>query len=462
MSNATRATNNPQDSNFHSKTTKITIIGAGWAGLTCAYELLKAGYANVNIIEAAPQAGGRARGVNFGKLTIDNGQHLLIRGYEHTLQLLQEIDPNYLENFRENPFEILSKNSNKLFHFKLINNNFLPHLLNLLLSVLLTKSFTLTDKIRLLRFSISMMHLQFSIKEDMSVENLLNKYQLSSDIIQKFFAPIVVSTMTTPISSASAQVFLNILKITFFTKRHNSNLLFATTDLTTLFVTPLVDKIISLGGKIEYNKLINNISIEKTTHNPHHIYTHSNKQQSNVETDILILATPPWQASKLINQIPQLINLRAQLDKFTFEPITSIYLELAQPLDLEKPMVGLIGNHAHWIFEHSAGNKNIASIVISSQDHRLNRSQLPKEQIAQQVIEEIKQIYAITQIINIKYIQEKRAAFSCNVLANQTRPSKTTIFPNIFLAGDYTTSGYPSTLEGAVLSGKIVAKIIDR
>ena len=66
------------------------VIGGGWAGLAAAVTLA-ANDIPVTLIESAKQLGGRARCAPFGKETVDNGQHLLIGAYEHTLSLLQQI-----------------------------------------------------------------------------------------------------------------------------------------------------------------------------------------------------------------------------------------------------------------------------------------------------------------------------------------------------------------------------------
>jgi hydroxysqualene dehydroxylase len=66
----------------------IIIVGAGWAGLACALTLTSQNQ-KVLLLEASPQAGGRARGVLFGEDLVDNGQHLFIGAYQHTLSLLK-------------------------------------------------------------------------------------------------------------------------------------------------------------------------------------------------------------------------------------------------------------------------------------------------------------------------------------------------------------------------------------
>ncbi|HSX20776.1 MAG TPA: FAD-dependent oxidoreductase, partial [Gammaproteobacteria bacterium] len=75
----------------------IIIVGAGWAGLSCAYELTKSGH-KVTVIEAAPQIGGRARAVQFNDQVVDNGQHIALGAYNTMRGLMHELnlDPHKL------------------------------------------------------------------------------------------------------------------------------------------------------------------------------------------------------------------------------------------------------------------------------------------------------------------------------------------------------------------------------
>jgi squalene-associated FAD-dependent desaturase len=453
---------------------KVIIVGAGWAGLSCAYELLKHGV-QVTILEAAPQAGGRARGVKFGDCNVDNGQHLLIGGYQQTLKLITELSSSIEENFFKQNFEIFSKKINPSFpllkdnvaqdyYFKLITSTtkVKSHKINLLTSLIKTYAFSLKDKIIFLKFSLTMIKKNFKLKHDISAEQLLASYKFSKQIISNFFEPMIVSTMTTPMHSASAQIFLNIMQATFFTHATFSNLLFAKKDLTSLFVTPIVAQILKLGGDIKYNHRVKQICLAETPQHlarqtPGAIEIHSNDEI--LKSDFVVLATQPWQTSKVIENISALASLNQALQQITFESIINIYFEFASPVHGQRTMTGVINGYTHWIFSPSAGNSHIACAVISAPGEDLKN--LSKEQIIKVVSEELTQIYPhLPTIINIKYIQEKRAAFSCTPHINALRPTSQTKVANLFIAGDYINTGYPSTLEGAVISGQQAARAI--
>ena len=99
--------------------TETIVIGAGWAGLACAYELIKAGH-TVTIIEAAPQAGGRARTVLFQNYVLDNGQHIAIGAYTYLRTLLHELKLAEQDYFKFLPFELFTLGKTKQ-NFKLLH-----------------------------------------------------------------------------------------------------------------------------------------------------------------------------------------------------------------------------------------------------------------------------------------------------------------------------------------------------
>lgn len=83
----------------------IVVVGAGWAGLACAFRLVQQGLP-VLVLEAAPQAGGRARGISFGREQVDNGQHLLVGACSHTLSFIKHLGLRESDLLERKPFEL--------------------------------------------------------------------------------------------------------------------------------------------------------------------------------------------------------------------------------------------------------------------------------------------------------------------------------------------------------------------
>src|SRR5262249_45830271 len=147
------------------------------------------------------------------------------------------------------------------------------------------------------------------------------------------------------------------------------------------------------------------------------------------------------------------------LQKFRYQPITTVYLRYPTPIRLKTPMIGIIHGIGHWIFDRFvAGQPDILSIVMTGFGPH---SDLNHTTLVEKVASEISRLFPrLPAHLDYRVICEKRAAFSCDVGINDYRPLNTSPLSNLFLAGDYTQTGYPATLEGAIQSGVKAAQCI--
>jgi squalene-associated FAD-dependent desaturase len=434
---------------------KVIVVGAGWAGLSAAVILAQNGI-TATLLEAAPQAGGRARSISFNQYQLDNGQHLLLGAYQQTLSLLQSIGLSESNLFSRTALRLWIESSNAGIDLKLNN---LPFPLNLMLAFITAKGFSKGERSAALRFYRALTILQFEIKEDISVQELLQEYRQPASLIAHLWAPLTLAALSTPIEQASAQVFLQVLKNTFAQKNKHSNFLFPRTDLSNLFPKPVIAYLKQKNVTLAYNERVQSLVIEKGI--CHGVQT---KKQS-YETTEIILAIPPDKAAELLspylNAHPKLLDCHQQLQQFRYQPITTVYLEFDKPVNLPYPMLGLVQQTGHWLFDRSTVSQpNILSIVITGRGQHLEMSQ---QALVDTLLRELKQKFPnLGSLIlqNFKVITEKQAAFSCRVGVDYHRPSATLPIPGITLAGDYTQSGYPASLEAAVQSGVTAAQLV--
>lgn len=421
------------------------IVGAGWAGLSAAFTLAQKGM-KVTLLEAAPQAGGRARSVFFPPEQVDNGQHLLLGAYHHTLKILAAIGISEQSVFLRTPLRLLLKNvsSNDSEIDLKINNLAFPF--NLILGIISSKGLSNGERMAALRFCRIIRAKQFKIDQDISVEALLLQYKQPPRLIRHLWAPIALATLSTPIYLASAQVFLKVLKDSFTHKTTNAHSLLPIQDLSQVFPNPLLQFLIQKGSRIVYHQRVENLLIADDQCIG--IQTASEKWMS----DKIILATPPDTTAQLLNASPLLANIQQQLLTLQYQPITTVYLRFKDPIHLPHPMIGVIGGMAQWIFDRRfAGQPHIMSLVISGHGPH---SSLDKTTLISLILQEVNSLLPHLEApIAYKIICEKKAAFSCEVGINQQRPQVQTPIKGLCLAGDYTQTEYPATLEGAVRSG---------
>lgn len=437
---------------------KIAVVGAGWAGLSCAVGLIDAGH-EVQVFEAAPILGGRARYADWQQhtatLRVDNGQHILLGAYTETLKLLQHIGVNLMQVLRRSPLTLHTPTVDQTgLHLHLPK---LPAPLHLAVGLLTALGLSWADKKTAARMMRALQNKQWQLLGDCSVTELLDLYQQPARLSQALWHPLCFAALNTPPALASAQVFVNVLRDSLGGTRVASDLLLPTTDLTALFPQAAAAYIEQRGGEILMRTNLTSIGI---THGGYLLQT----AQKSWFAEAVVLAIPPYRMVELMaglaTEIPALVPLVHQATQFKYQSITTAYLQYAAPCKLPFAMCGLHENHAQqhygqWVFDRAAltGQTGLLAVVISADGAHL---QLENEVLALKLDQQLRQHFpALPEFQASKIITEKRATHACTV--GLQKPEMQTGLPGLYLAGDYLDSEYPGTLEAAVRSGQRVA-----
>ena len=421
------------------------IVGAGWAGLACAYELVKARH-KVTIIEAAPQIGGRARSMQFQDQILDNGQHIAIGAYVTLRGLLQELKLSEQLLFKILPLELIILGDTTE-NFKFAS---LPAPWNFIVGLLFKSKMPWQSKQQICKFVFKIKQCDFKLPKDCSILECLQNYHQSAHVIEHFWAPMALAIMSTAINKASAQVFLNVLQHIFTTADDAGNWYLPTVDLSSVLPTQLATYLENNGAKIIYKHNIKQLILYNDS------CTAISSSSQSWQADKIVLAIPPWQAKHLLQPHAKLQASYDALNNFGFEAITTLYFIFAKPIHLPYPMLGLVNTTSQWIFDRAfVAQPNILSVIISGPSALKFTSQL---QLRDHVLQEISRHFPqLATPVSCKIVSEKRAAFSCDVATQKYRPQPATAINNLWLTGDYLQTGLPATLEGALMSGKKTA-----
>jgi hydroxysqualene dehydroxylase len=426
---------------------RVAIIGGGWAGLAAAVELTSQKIP-VTVYEAAHEPGGRARKIQTNNLDLDNGQHILLGAYSECLRLMK------LCGVADNA--LLRLPLQWFFHpdFLIQSDGLvekLPAPLDLLGAFIKAKGMTPTEKLSVMRFMTAMKLRGFKLKQDTTVSALLDEHSQHGKLRDCLWEPLCVSALNTPIKISSAQIFLNVIRDGLFGGKGDSDMLIPQKNLGAIFPQPAMDYVAQHGGEIRSGVSVTEIkplasSFSVVTRDDEQTFSH------------IICAAGPHQLAYLIETIPELQPTLRQIASLEYEPIVTIYIQYNQILTIDHAMTGFNGSVVQWIFnrEKLSGHKGLLAAVISaSGTHR----EWAGDVLAQKVIAEIAQTFPqLGAPLWHKVITEKRATFSCR--PNLSRPQNNTLLKNFYLAGDYTHSDYPGTLEGAVRSGVQCAQLI--
>lgn len=436
----------------------VVIIGGGLSGLSAAVELSK-NKKKVLLLERRKFCGGRAYSF-IDKNTsdyIDNGQHLMMGCYNATRGLLKIIGTEHLAYLQP------SLNINFIDEDKKIFNLNCSHLIlpfHLVSGLMNFSLIPFNQRLKMLRVALDIL-LTSEGKENeldrLTVEEWLNKLNQSNLTKKLFWNVIVLGALNNQPNNVSALMLFRVLREIFLGKTENASLLLPKTDLSNLFVNSALDFIIQHGGSVRTEAGVVELICESNQVIKVKITT---AEEFRAKT--FISAVPWYEAEKIL---PLHFN---NLDKFKPSPIISVYLWFDKSItNLEFAALPMC--NFHWFFNKTklcAGTKKnnnqqnyqCISLIMSGAQTYIDCSE---DELVKIAIEDLKKALpnlADGQVINSLVIKERRATFLPSPGLEPYRPAVTTDIKNLFLAGDWTATGYPATIEGAILSGKKAAE----
>jgi len=419
------------------------VVGAGWAGLATAVTLTRAGIP-VKLYESARQIGGRARRVPFQDLTIDNGQHLFIGAYRETLAIMETVGVDISRVLLRQRLQLISRYPDgRVFSIKAPH---LPAPMHLLWSLLTAKGLSAQERWSAIRLGLKLKLGQLKLAQDISISKFLHQQNQPDSVNEALWHPLCLAIMNTHPQQASAEIFIRVLEDAFLHQQQDSNLLYARTDLSDVLPDPAVDYIEQHGSQVRLGQRITRLEIdgERITG----VRSENNFQAASQ----VVLALPPYASVPLLESQPELKALASHLQQFDYEPICTVYLQYPESVQLPAPMLGLLGSIGQWAFDRQICDQpGLIAVVISSSGIHM---EWPNSQLVDVISRELENLFpAWPQPTSTQVIREKRATFASLVNINQSRPANQTAIEGLWLAGDFTQTGYPATLEGAVRSG---------
>jgi squalene-associated FAD-dependent desaturase len=417
----------------------ITIVGAGWAGLSAAVAATQQGW-QVTLYEASALPGGRARALaqTFAGQAIDNGQHILIGAYQQTLQLMRTVGVHPEQVLQRIALDVRDVQGHGL-HLP----NW-PAPLNVLAGVCTARGWDWHDKTQLLKACWQWQVMRFCCDTNWTVQRLNSHAGLTDRVITQLIEPLCLSALNTPMDQASASVFLRVLHDALLTGPGSSDLLIPKVDLGTLLPNACLSWLAAYGAQIHLGQRLNVQDIDQhiRTRKAHHA---------------LLIATPSWEAARLA--APYQPAWAQQAQALATEAIATVYLHCDDPAfqGLQRPMMALSCKPdapAQFVFDRGLlnGQKGLLAAVVSA-------SQGTREELAEQVQRQVAQQLGLSSVSVLQNVVEKRATLACT--PGLHRP-EAWIAPGLWACGDYMAGPYPSTLEGAVRSGQqVIAQIGD-
>ena len=436
------------------------VIGAGWAGCTAAVELARAGW-SVTLLESARELGGRARVVQANGRALDNGQHIMLGAYKDTLRMLKTVGIDLGAAFLNLPLQMRYPPDSGGMDFIAPR---LPAPLHLAIALLRAKGLTRADKMSLARFSTSARWMDWTLYNDCSVTELLERFDQTDRLTSLMWRPLCLAALNTPPERASARVFLTVLRDSLGGARASSDMLLPRLDLSALFPARAGQFVTQRKGTV--CAATKAVALARSGQGWQVSVSGSAVGgNQDIVADAVVLATPAPVAATLLGPLASPA-LAAQLTGFDYEPITTCYLQYPPATTLALPFYALLDDAAkgHWgqfVFDRGQldqGQSGLLAVVISASQQASN---LDQAQLGAAIAAQLAQVFARPELatpLSLQVITEKRATFACR--PNLERPPCDSGVSGLALAGDYTASDYPATLEAAVRSGSAAAALL--
>ncbi len=437
----------------------VLVVGGGFAGLSAATSLAQQGK-KVLVLEKKPHLGGRAYSFTDPKTghEIDNGQHLFIGAYVETRKFLSRIGSSSLLRFSDQlklHFRDSSGKEDLLSAPRLLSSP-----LDFSWGVLNLKGLSLKEKIAVSRVVQEVKKFKADKNyaaqiEPLTIRQWLDKLGQTPNVQERLWEPLAIGILNENAKIASALGLLQALeKILSKTPIDAAKTGYSKVGLSSLYTRQASSYLQKHSGAVLYSSKIQSL-----------IYENERVCGVNLEdgrqfrASYVLLTLPPWDLKRL--NIPE--RIQKNLQAFSTSPIIGLSLWLDRSIT-ENETTGLIQTRFHWAFNKNSiwnipGPGQYLSLVISAAHDELKKEPQEILEIAKKellVFPEFKK----AKMIHWRLIKEPFATPSPKPGLEEMRPFPGEVSPGLFLAGDWTRTGLPATIESAVLSGHKAAEAV--
>ncbi|MBI3994524.1 MAG: FAD-dependent oxidoreductase [Nitrospirae bacterium] len=434
------------------------IIGGGFAGLSAGVALADRGV-KVVVIEQRRILGGRAYSVEDGTTGewIDNGQHALLGAFHETQKFLKTIGTDGLIRYQDRFRMVLAEPGGRRMTLEAAP---IPAPFHLAAGVARCKGLSVSDRLHLLRAGFSILTTR-PLPDTMTLKDWLDALGQPETLRQRWWYPLSISALNELPHRASASLFLRVLKLAYFGSVRDSSFGIMTVGLGDLYTEQARRFIETRGGEVLCNTVASQLTFVDDR-----LKAVGLRNGGAMTADYTISAAPHHVLRKLLPM--ELLQTGAPFEGLTHlteSPMVSIHLWFDRKV-LDEEFIGLVDSPIQWVFDKSRlwkeGEVQTGALAcITSGAHDLiDRS---REELIALAHHELGRFFPEVQnakLIHSRLIKERQATYSCTPEAERWRPTQETPYENFFLAGDWTRTGLPATIESAVTSGHRCAELI--
>ena len=433
---------------------KVIVVGGGYAGLAAATALAQEGIA-VDLLESRGFLGGRAYSIAPSEsfpATVDNGPHLFMGCYAETLRMLERIGVREAFHWIDPLAVSWLVPGGKKVSLKCAP---LPAPLHLAWGLLASDAFPWGEKILMARALSAFSKRPFRVPPAVeTVAQFLDFTRQGPLSRERFWVPLCDSVMNVPPGTAPLRGMGEVLHRIFFGKRRDSAMGVARLPLSEVVSAAGREYLEAKGGRVLFHEGVQEF---KTEGRSFELKTRSGAVHHG---DALVFAVPPSSLSALWPQGTW--EAAGHFPQMGKSPIVSVHLILSGPAKAGH-LFGLSGARFEWVFNRNEnwswqGEGQYLSFTASAAEDLARLKDPELVSLAFQELLDRDPTVKDARILHSKVTREMAATFVWNRETDAWRPPCETPRPNVFLAGDWTDTGLPATLEGACFSGHRAAE----
>jgi squalene-associated FAD-dependent desaturase len=428
----------------------VVVIGGGLAGLAAAAALVEAGHAVV-LLEARRRCGGRA--ASFADATggglVDACQHVAMGCCTNFLDLCRRTGLAAALR-RDRTLVFIGPDAARA---ECTPAAWLPAPLHLAPLLLGMKHFTLGEKLTLARGMLRLAAVRpdavqrESVADQPTALEWLRAIGQPDAVIRLFWQPVLESALGESIDLVSVSAARKVAVDGFLGHPQAADLWVPTQPLGTLFGERLIDWLVARGVDVQTSTAVTALERDATGQ-----VTGVRCGDAMLPCSAVVLAVAWRQAARLVGDV-----VPAADERLAGSPITAVHLWFDRPV-IDLPHAVLVGRVSQWVFRpDDASGRGYCQVVISASRGLLGGD---RERLVDTVVAELRDMFPAARdarLVEAKVVTDPTAVLSVRPGVEAVRPPARTAVPNLFLAGDWTATGWPSTMEGAVRSGRLAA-----
>ena len=436
----------------------VAVLGGGLSGLSAALRSLKHGF-QVTLVEKRPFLGGRAYSFRDSRegVEVDNGQHVFMgccRYYHDYLRDVGATGDTYLQPRLRTEVVLDGKTG-------VISSSALPGRLHLLPSLVGYPHLGVKDK-ALVIFGLLKIRFTDRAKHHGQLDNQsfyewLRRSRQSERAIRNLWNLIILPTLNDDVRHVSADMALMIFQEGLLSGPNDAAIGISRVGLTSLNGEPAARRIQERGGVLQMEKAVRSLLVKDG-----HVSGVELSDGTILKTDAYVSALP---FDVLLEVLPEEVSADpffSRAKALRSAPIVGVHLWYDRPI-MVQDFVAFLNSPVQWVFNKSriqgddSGPGQYIFISLSGAWEFVDR---PKEEIADLFTQEMARLFPKARDARVQrllVVKEPKATFRSEPGAQRRRLPQQTPITNLFLAGEWTDTGWPSTMEGAVRSGVFAA-----